>query len=146
MLVLGRMMSLMVVALAAAADAPPPGTAPPATNVSPAAPLPASDDEIRAAFAGKAACPPEPWPVGTGPFEFRADGEYFRAQDLASAHGRYTIANGKICVTLTGTEQPGFCLAVLKDRERYVFRFDETPAAASRHDPMPVTPCELPGR
>ncbi len=146
MLVLERMMSLMAVALAAAAEAPPAVTAPPAATVSPAAPASAGDDDIRAAFVGKAACPPEPWPVGLGPFEFRIGGEYFRAQDIASAHGRYTIANGKICVTLVGSDQPNFCLAVLKDGERYLFRLDEAPTVASRRDPMPVTPCDLPGR
>ena len=28
---------------------------------------PVADSEIREAFVGKAACPPEPWPVGFGP-------------------------------------------------------------------------------
>jgi hypothetical protein len=146
----GRLMSLVLPLLvmsltvllpevsASAADAPP------AADVSPAVPSPAGDDDIRAAFAGKAACPPQPWAVGVGPFEFRPDGAYFRAQDLASAHGRYAIAGGKICVTLTGSDKPDFCLAVLKDAGGYAFRLDESAALASGHTPVRVVPCDLP--
>lgn len=139
MLLVGRLLPLLAVAFAAVADVPP---APDAPAVP--APVLVGDDDIRAAFAGKAACPPEPWPVGFGPFEFRADGAYFRAQDIASAHGRYVIAGGKICVTLAGSEQPNFCLAVLKDPGGYFFRLDDPANAASRHPPVRVTPCQLP--
>lgn len=115
-----------------------------AADALPAAPLIADDDDIRAAFAGKAACPPEPWPVGVGPFEFHPDGTFFRAQDIASAHGRYAIAGGKICVTLTGSDKPDFCLAVLRDAGGYSFRQDESAALASGHTAVRVIPCELP--
>ncbi len=74
-------------------------------------------------FVGKAACPPEPWPVGFGPYEFRADGAFFRKQDLASLFGRYAIADGRICVTLSGPAPPNFCLQVLKDKAQYLFRY-----------------------
>src|SRR5689334_921022 len=56
------------------------------------------DDEIRAAFVGHEAHPPEPWPVSVGPYEFRADGTYFRQQDLASSYGHYAIKDGRICI------------------------------------------------
>lgn len=140
MLALARVVPLLAVALAAAADAPSPPDAPP----SPPAAVPASDEEIRAAFAGKAACPPEPWPVSFGPWEFHAEGDYKRAQDVASAFGRYTIADGKICVTLSGSDKADFCLAVLKRGDGYLFRLDDSAAVASRRDPVPVTPCPLP--
>jgi len=106
--------------------------------------VPVGDEEIRSIFASKAACPPEPWPVGTGPWEFRDGGDYFRAQDLASAHGRYAIQNGKICVTLVGSDKADFCLAVLKRGDAYLFRLDDSAVAASRREPVAVSPCPLP--
>ena len=149
MLMLARLLPAVAIALAAAADAPAPvpdaGTPAPTAQSSPPAPAVAvKDEDIRAAFAGKAACPPQPWAVSTGPWEFRTNGEYFRAQDLASAHGRYVIQDGKICVTLAGSDKADFCLAVLKREDEYLFRLDDSAAAASRRPPVPVTPCPLP--
>ena len=102
------------------------------------------DDDIRAAFVGKAACTPEPAPVGVGPHEFRADGAYVRTRDLADARGRYTVADGRICVTLIDSPHSDFCLAVLTSGVGYAFRLDDAPPAASRHAPVPVAPCPLP--
>lgn len=142
MLVLARLLPLLAVALAAAADAPSP---PDALPGGPAA-VAVGDEEIRAVFAGKAACPPEPRPVGVGPWEFHVGGDYVRHQDLASAYGRYAISGGKIRVTLAGSEHVDFCLAVLKRADAYLFRLDDSAAAESRHDPVAVTPCPLPAR
>jgi len=156
MLIVARLVPLVAVVLAAAADAPspdaPPGAPAPGTQApsaqAPAAPvpmpMPVGDEDIRSIFAGKAACPPEPWPVSTGPWEFHDDGNYFRAQDLAAAHGRYAIQNGKICVTLMGSDKADFCLAVLKRGDTYLFRLDDSASAASRREPVAVTPCPLP--
>jgi hypothetical protein len=130
MILLARLVPL-VAAIAVAADTP-------------AAPALLADDDIRAAFVGKAACPPQPWGVGLGPHEFAADGSYRRARDIASAFGRYTIADGRICVTLMDSERPDFCLAVLRDSGRYLFRLDDEPPAASTDAPEPVEPCPLP--
>lgn len=111
----------------------------------PAMPRELSDDDIRATFVGKAACPPRPWPVGVGPHEFFADGRYRRARDVASAHGRYTVADGRICVILAESERPDFCLAVLASAGRFLFRLDDTPPDISPHGATPVEPCALPG-
>ncbi len=140
MLVLARVVPLLAVALAAAADAPS------TSDTRPSAPaaVPAGDEEIRAVFTGKAACPPEPWPVGVGPWEFHAEGDYKRTQDVAPAFGRYAIAGGKICVTLARSDKVDFCLAVLKSDGGFLFRLDDSAAIASRRDPVPVTPCPLP--
>jgi hypothetical protein len=121
----------LVVAAAIAADTP-------------AGLRPAGDDDIRAAFAGKAACEPQPSGIGLGPHEFHADGVYRRARDLASAHGRYAVADSRICVTLMESEQPDFCFAVLVSGGRYLFRLDDQPPAQSNHAPVPVEPCPLP--
>lgn len=110
----------------------------------PAGLRPATDDDIRAAFVGRAACEPQPWGVGLGPHEFHADGAYRRARDVANAHGRYTVADGRICITLTESEQPDFCFAVLVSGGRYLFRLDDAPPAASAHAPVPVEACPLP--
>ncbi len=105
---------------------------------------PVPDGEIRDVFFGKAACPPEPWPVGFGPYEFRADGVFFRKQDLASLFGRYAIADGRICVTFSGPAPPNFCLQVLKDKAQYLFRYEGAPVPDPLPQPHPVTPCPLP--
>jgi hypothetical protein len=141
-IILARLAPLAVAAMMAA-DTPP---SPPAGSTpTPAAVQPASDDDIRATFVGKAACPPQPWPVGVGPHEFRADGTYARSRDLATAHGRYTIADGRICITLADSSKPDFCLAVLKDGPGYTFRLDDAPPRASTHSPVPVEPCSPDG-
>jgi hypothetical protein len=111
----------------------------------PATPRRLADDDIRAAFVGKAACPPQPWPVGVGPHEFSADGRYRRARDIAAAHGRYTIADGRICVTLAESEKPDFCLAVFASGPRFLFRLDDAPPAESPFPATVVEPCALPG-
>jgi hypothetical protein len=105
---------------------------------------PIGDEEIRSAFVGKAACPPQPWPVGFGPFEFRADGAFVRIQDTGSLYGRYTIADGRICVTLSDSSAPSFCLDVLKDGTQYFLRDLSPPLPATPPGPFPVTPCPLP--
>jgi hypothetical protein len=129
------------------APAPAPTQAPaPAPAAPPAPASPVDDADIRATFTGKAACPPEPWPISVGPWEFHAGGNYVRVQDLASAFGRYAIADGKICVTLAGSDKADFCLAVLKRGDGYLFRLDTAAGGGSRHDPVPVTPCPLPQR
>jgi hypothetical protein len=102
------------------------------------------DSEIRATFVGKAACPPEPWPVGFGPYEFRSDGVFVRMQDLASLFGRYAISDGRICVTFSGPSPPDFCLEVLKDKTQYFFRYQGSPAPSPSSAPYPVTACSLP--
>ena len=130
MIVLSRVLPLLAAA-AVAADTP-------------ASPRPVGDDDIRAVFAGRAACPPQPWPVGVGPHEFLSDGTYRRRRDLASAHGRYAIADGRICVTLADSPRADFCLAVLGAGDRYLFRLDDDPPAASTHAPVAVEPCPLP--
>jgi hypothetical protein len=111
----------------------------------PAVPRVVADDDIRATFVGKAACPPQPWPVGVGPHEFLADGRYRRALDVASAHGRYTVTDGRICVTLAESERPDFCLAVFASGGHFLFRLDDAPPATSPHAATPVEPCPLPG-
>jgi hypothetical protein len=121
----------MVAAAAVAADTP-------------AGPQPMIDADIRAVFAGKAACEPQPWGVGVGPHEFHADGAYRRARDVADAHGRYTIKDGRICITLADSQQPDFCLAVLASGGRYLFRLDDAPPATSQHGPVAVEACPLP--
>jgi hypothetical protein len=91
------------------------------------------DNEIRTAFVGHEAHPPKPWPVSFGPYEFRADGTYFRQQDLASFHGRYVIANGRICISPSdgaGNE----CYKVLRDGSQYFMQ-----DAAGQAAPFPVT-------
>ncbi len=105
---------------------------------------PVPDGEIREVFVGKAACPPKPWPVGFGPYEFRADGVFFRQQDLASLSGRYAISGGRICVTFSGPAPPDFCLDVLKDKTQYFFRHNGAPVPDAPPAPFPVTPCPLP--
>ena len=153
MLTLARLIPLLGVTLAAAAEvpAPPPLQAAPTSVPTPSAPpaptpppTPLNNEDIQAVFAGKAACPPGEAPVGVGPWEFHADGDYMRQQDLASAHGRYAVANGKICVTLVDSDKVDFCLAVLKRGDGYLFRLDESESVASRRDPVAVTPCPLP--
>src|SRR5437762_4907816 len=89
---------------------------------------PVADNEIRDVFVGKAACPPEPWPVGFGPYEFRADGVFIRKQDLASLFGRYAIADGRICATFSGPAPPNLRLQVLHDKAHYLFRYAGAPA------------------
>jgi hypothetical protein len=140
MLMLARLIPLIAVVVAAAADSPSLSGAPPGN----AATVPVSEEEIRTAFVGKAACPPEPSAVNVGPWEFHSDGGYVRRQDVASAFGHYAISDGKICVTLAGSDKVDFCLAVLKKGDAYLFRLDQSPADRSRHDPVPVTPCTLP--
>jgi len=130
------------------------------------APTPVQDDEIRATFVGKAACPPKPWPVSFGPYEFRADGVFFRAQDLAPWSGRYTIAKGQICITPAGAQanagNENLCFEVLKDETQYFLRAkapapastpaapdaspapNVSPAPAAASVQFPVTPCPLP--
>lgn len=130
MILVARLLPL-IVAAAMAADTP-------------AEPRPVGDDDIRAAFAGKAACEPQPFGVGLGPHEFHADGIYRRARDLASAHGRYAVTDSRICVTLMDSEQPDFCFAVLVSDGHYLFRLDDQPPAKSKHAPVPVEPCPLP--
>jgi hypothetical protein len=109
-----------------------------------AAQSPITDDEIRAAFVGKAACPPKPWPVSFGPFELRADGVFVRVQDIASLYGRYTIADGRICATFSGPSPPNLCFEVLKDGGQYLFRDVSAPVPDTPRPPIPVTPCALP--
>jgi len=112
------------------------------------APSQVQDDEIRATFVGKAACPPKPWPVSFGPYEFRADGVFFRAQDVAPWSGRYTIAGGQICIgpasgrADAGTES--LCFDVLKDETQYFLRAKAAPAPDASSVVFPVTPCPLP--
>jgi hypothetical protein len=130
MMLLARLLPIAVAA-AVAADTP-------------AGPQPASDDDIRAVFVGHAACEPQPWGVGLGPHQFAADGTYRRTRDVANAHGRYTVKDGRICVTLGESEQPDFCLAVLVSGGRYLFRLDDGPPATSRHAPVPVEVCPIP--
>ena len=103
-----------------------------------------AESEIRATFVGKAACPPEPWPVGFGPYEFRADGVFVRVQDIASLWGRYVVSHGRICVTFSGPSPPDFCLAVLKDKLQYFFRREGSGMPRTSSLPYPVTPCLLP--
>ncbi len=152
-----HLLALLAIAVTVAAEAPPPPDAaqvPPAapsdTPASPAPPAPpavttpADDQDIRARFAGKAACPPGEPPVGVGPWEFHEGGDYVRQQDLTTAHGRYAVVNGKICVTLAHSDKVDFCLAVLKRGDRYLFRLDDSQTLASQRDPVPVAPCPLP--
>ena len=115
-----------------------------ASVVASSAQSPVDDQDIRTAFVGRAACPPKPWPVSFGPYEFRPDGTYFRMQDIASLHGRYTVAGGRICVSFTGPSPPDFCLEVLKTDAQYFFRYHGSPAPASPLPAYPVTPCPLP--
>jgi len=136
MFVIARMLAAGASALILSADAPAP-------HMLAAGPL--SDETIRATFVGKAACPPQPWPVGVGPHEFLADGRYRRARDLAPSYGRYTVADGRICVTLAESERPDFCLAVFASGGRFLFRLDDAPPATSPHGATPVEPCPLPG-
>jgi hypothetical protein len=110
----------------------------------PGEPRPAADSDIRAAFVGKAACEPKPWAVGLGPHEFHGDGTYRRPRDIATAHGRYVVADGRICITLAESERPDFCFAVLVAGGRYLFRLDDAPPAMSTHAPVPVEACPLP--
>jgi hypothetical protein len=105
---------------------------------------PVADDEIRAAFVGKAACPPQPWGVGFGPFEFRPDGVFVQVQDIASRYGRYAIADGRICTTFSGPSPSDFCVEVLKDGAQYFFREVSPPVRDTPRPPIPVTPCPLP--
>jgi hypothetical protein len=105
---------------------------------------PVDDSEIRATFVGKAACPPKPWPVSFGPFEFRADGVFVRVQDIASLYGRYAIADGRICASFSGPSPPNFCFEVLKDGAQYLFRDVSPPVPDTPRPPIPVTPCALP--
>jgi hypothetical protein len=109
-----------------------------------AAATPVGDDEIRAVFVGKAACPPKPWPVGFGPYEFHADGEFVREQDFAPLLGRYTVSKGRICVSFAGGSPPDLCFAVVKEGSEYFFRDDTPPLPATPRLPFPVTPCPLP--
>jgi hypothetical protein len=111
---------------------------------------PVSDDDIRAAFVGHEAHPPLPWPVSFGPYEFHSDGSYFRQQDLASAAGRYLIANGRICIGLGDTDPKAEpdpkadpskkpdpnkqCYKVLRDGSQYFLQYDD-----GRAQPFPVT-------
>jgi hypothetical protein len=140
MLTVVRLLPLVAIAFAAAADAPPP-TGQSGVNASTGM---VSDEEIRNAFSGKAACSPGELPVGVGPHEFRPNGDYVRRRDLASAHGRYEISNGRICVTLMESKAPDFCLAVLRRNDAWLFRLDQPDGGASRHEPTVVTPCPLP--
>jgi hypothetical protein len=105
---------------------------------------PVADNEIRATFVGKAACPPKPWPVSFGPFEFRADGVFVRIQDIASLYGRYAIADGRICATFSGPSPPNVCFEVLKEGTQYFFRDVSPPAPDTPRPPIPVAPCDLP--
>jgi len=93
---------------------------------------------------GKAACPPKPWPVGFGPFEFRDDGAFVRIQDIASLYGRYGIADGRICVTFSGPLPPNFCFDVLKEGTQYFFGYNSPPPPATPSSPFPVEPCPSP--
>jgi hypothetical protein len=122
-------------------DPPPAQTQTPVESKTPVH-TPVPDDEIRAMFAGKAACPPLPWPVSFGPHEFRADGTYYRMQDLASAYGRYTIAKGKICISFSGPNPPDFCLIVTKNDGHYFFQYD-SPRFPANQQPYFHTPCPL---
>jgi hypothetical protein len=112
------------------------------------APSPVQDDEIRTTFVGKAACPPKPWPVSFGPYEFRADGVFFRAQDLAPWSGRYTVASGQICISPSSAQADAgtdsLCFDVLKDETQYFLRTKATPAPNASPVVFPVTPCPLP--
>jgi hypothetical protein len=92
------------------------------------------DNEIRTVFVGHEAHPPKPWPVSFGPYEFRADGTYFRQQDLASFHGRYVIANGRICIGPSDGAPANECYKVLRDGSQYLLQ-----DAAGRAGPFPVT-------
>jgi hypothetical protein len=117
-------------------------------------PAPVQDDEIRATFVGKAACPEKPWPVSFGPYEFRPDGAFFRAQDLAPWSGRYTVAGGQICITPASARpdagSENVCFEVLKDETQYFLRPKVGPASSAaptaNASPVqfPVTPCPLP--
>jgi hypothetical protein len=102
-------------------------------------------DEIRSTFVGKAACPPKPWGVSFGPYEFRADGHFFRQQDRASLTGYYSIADGKICIRFTDTVPVKFCLHVLKQDNQYFFRSDDPPLPEppAQRPVFLVTPCPL---
>jgi hypothetical protein len=82
--------------------------------------------------------------VSFGPYEFKADGTYHRQQDIASAIGRYTIANGRICMTFEGPWPSNFCLEVLKTGDHYVFRHHSSATGATALPDQPVTPCPLP--
>ena len=95
---------------------------------------PVSDDDIRAAFVGHEAHPPLPWPVSFGPYEFHSDGSYFRQQDLASAAGRYVIANGRICIGPGESDPKNECYKVLRDGSQYFLQYDD-----GRAQPFPVT-------
>jgi hypothetical protein len=95
---------------------------------------PVEDKDIRTAFVGHEAHPPPPWPVSFGPYEFRADGTYFRQQDLASAMGRYVIANGRICIGAEEGAPANECYKVLRDGSQYFLQ-----NAAGRGAPFPVT-------
>jgi hypothetical protein len=144
MILLARLVPLLAAAVLAADT--PADPAPGASTSSAGTAALATDDDIRATFVGRAACPPEPWPVSFGPFEFRPDGSYFRAQDIVSAHGRYVVSGGKICVTIETLSLADFCLAVIKSGGTYAFRIESSAAGAPVLGPLPVTPCPLPQR
>jgi hypothetical protein len=103
-------------------------------NGSVAKAIPVEDKDIRAAFVGHEAHPPQPWPVSFGPYEFRSDGTYFRQQDLASAMGRYVIADGRICIRPAEGAFADECYKVLRDGSQYFLQ-----DAAGRGAPFPVT-------
>jgi hypothetical protein len=86
-------------------------------------PAPVSDDEIRAAFVGHEAHPPQPWPVSFGPYEFRADGSYFRQQDLASSYGHYAIKDGLICISDAPDGPANQCYKVLRNGTQYYLQY-----------------------
>jgi hypothetical protein len=96
--------------------------------------VPVEDRDIRTAFVGHEAHPPQPWPVSFGPYEFRSDGTYFRQQDLASAMGRYVIADGRICIRPAEGAFADECYKVLRDGSQYFLQ-----DAAGRGAPFPVT-------
>jgi hypothetical protein len=92
-------------------------------------PAPVSDDEIRAAFVGHEAHPPQPWPVSFGPYEFRADGTYFRQQDIASFYGRYVINDGQICISDAQGGPAPQCYKVLRNGSQYYLQYTGAPGA-----------------
>jgi hypothetical protein len=103
-------------------------------RVWPAAEVVVDDNEIRAAFVGREALPPQPWPVNFGPYEFHSDGTFFRQQDLASASGHYVIANGRICIERSERAPATECYRVFREGAQYFLQHDSGGAA-----PFPIT-------
>ena len=66
---------------------------------------------------------------------FAPTAPFSASRTLHRCSGVMRIADGRICVTLSGPAPPNFCLQVLKDKAQYLFRYRgracSEPAAAA---------------